>query len=143
MEAVQKRLVRALSDVRGDTYEERLKDAGLTTLRERRERGDLIETFKVLKGVYKVEAEAWFQKAAQTARETRSSVTVEDGVARRNTEVLYKPPANHEIRDNFFTVRVVRKWNSLPEEVKSQKTVNGFKSALDRWLEIREQNTLN
>ena len=142
MEAIQKRLIRSLCDVRGDSYEERLKDAGLTTLRQRRERGDLIETFKVLKGIYKVNAENWFEKVNLSARETRSSVTVEDGVATRNSEVLRKPPAKHDIRDNFFTVRVVRKWNSLPEEVKSQNSVNGFKTALDRWIQTQEENII-
>ena len=33
MEKVQRRLVRMLSDARGDTYEEKLRDAGLTTRR--------------------------------------------------------------------------------------------------------------
>ena len=139
MESVQKRLVRALSDVRGDSYEEKLRDAGLTTLRVRRERGDLIEAFKLLNGVYKVEADTWFQRVPQSARETRSSVTVEDGETKRNTDVLYKPPAKHEIRENFFSVRVVRRWNALPEEVKAQKSVNGFKTVLDRWLKIQEE----
>ena len=55
LEKVQKRLVRALSDVRGDNYEEKLRQAGLTTLKRRRERGDLIETYKVLSGVYDVQ----------------------------------------------------------------------------------------
>ena len=139
LEKIQKRLVRSLSDVQGENYEEKLKQAGLTTLKKRRERGDLIETFKVLKGFYKVNRDAWFHRADQrVTRETRSSVTVEDGETKQNTEVLYKPPANHDIRNNFFTVRIVRSWNELPEEVKSQKTVNGFKTALDGWLESRE-----
>ena len=50
LELVQKRLVRALSNVHGASYEEKLKKAGLTTLRDRRIRGDLIEGFKTLKG---------------------------------------------------------------------------------------------
>ena len=138
MEKIQKRLVRSLSDVHGESYEEKLEQAGLTTLRKRRERGDLIETFKALKGFYKVDRDVWFCRANQrTMRETRASVTIEDGVTTQNTEVLYKPPAIHDLRNNFFTVRVVRPWNELPEDVKSQKTVNGFKTALDRWLESR------
>ena len=36
LEKVQKRLVRMLSDVRAETYEERLRLAGLSLLRERR-----------------------------------------------------------------------------------------------------------
>ena len=46
LEKVQRRMVRMISDKRGNTYEERLKNIGLTTLTERRERGDAIETFK-------------------------------------------------------------------------------------------------
>ena len=53
---------------------------------------------------------------------------------RTNVDVLYKAPAKHEIRDNFFTVRVVRAWNDLPEKVKEAKSVNAFKTALDNWI---------
>ena len=111
-------------------------------MKERRERGDLIEAFKVLTGIYKIDRDAWFRRSNfATTRETRSSVTIEDGTTKRNTEVLYKPPASHDTRNNFFTVRVVRRWNELPEEVRSQKSINGFKTALDRGLEVR--NILN
>ena len=140
LEKVQKRLVRALSDVHGDSYEEKLRQAGLTSLKKRRERGDLIEAYKVLHGVYGVDREAWFKRVDQlTARETRSSVTIEEGVSTHNAVVLYKPMANHDTRDNFFTVRVVRRWNELPENVKTQKTVNSFKTALDKWLEETQE----
>ena len=142
LEKVQKRLVRALSDVSGDSYEEKLRQAGLTTLKRRRERGDLIEAYKVLSGVYKVDRDAWFKRAIQpTVRETRSSVTIEDGVTTRNAEVLYKPAANNDTRNNFFTIRVIRRWNELPEAVKTQKSVNGFKTALDKWLETRGETS--
>ena len=140
LEKIQRRLVRSLSDVRGDEYEDKLRQAGLTTLKTRRERGDLIETFKALKGFYRVDRDEWFTRANQrTVRETRSSVTVEDGTTIHNTDILYKPPALHDIRNNFFTVRVVRPWNELPESVRNQKTVNSFKTALDGWLLAREQ----
>ena len=92
LEKIQKRLIRSLSDVSGDGYEERLKNAGLTTLKKRRERGDLIEAYKVLQGVYRVDRDAWFCRAEhRTMRETRSSVTIEEEVTTRNTEILYKP----------------------------------------------------
>ena len=50
LERVQQRMIRLLSDVRGKTYEEKLKDVGLLPLTERRERGDAIEAFKTLNG---------------------------------------------------------------------------------------------
>ena len=50
LEKVQERAVRLVSDKSGTTYEDRLKSVGLSSLRERRVRGDAIETFKSLKG---------------------------------------------------------------------------------------------
>ena len=66
-----------LSDVRGETYSDKLKDAGLTTLKERRERGDAIQTFKVLRGFSKVSRENWFQLVPDNARPTRANAIVE------------------------------------------------------------------
>ena len=56
----------------------------------------------------------------------------------RKTETLYKPSANGEIRDNFFTVRVVRGWNELPEVVKEKKSLNAFKTAYDEWMKQKQ-----
>ena len=36
LEKIQERLIRMLSDVRGETYSDKLRDAGLTTLKETR-----------------------------------------------------------------------------------------------------------
>ena len=44
MERVQRRALRMTSD----SYEEKLAEAGLTTLSERRRRGDMIEVFKTM-----------------------------------------------------------------------------------------------
>ena len=134
LEVVQKRLIRALSDARGETYEERLKSAGLSTLKERRIRGDLIEAFKTLKGFNNVGKDEWFDiRDSEITRPTRGNTVVRDGAETKKTETLYKKPANGEIRNNFYTVRVARTWNSLPEEVKSAKSVNAFKTAYDSW----------
>ena len=42
------------------TYDERLHETGLTTLVQRRKRGDLIETFMLVKGITKVDHEIFF-----------------------------------------------------------------------------------
>ena len=39
--------------------------------------------------------------------------------------------ASLEVRRNFFHVRAAAEWNKIPEAVKIQKTVNGFKAAYD------------
>ena len=78
LEKVQERLVRMISDVKGTTYEEKLKDAGLTTLEKRRERGDVIQAFKAIKGFSRVETDKWFTFEAENARSTRSNTVVTD-----------------------------------------------------------------
>ena len=134
LEVVQKRLIRAISNSRGETYEERVKAAGLITLKERRARGDVIEAFKTLKGFKRVKKEDWFDiRCNEVTRPTRGNTVVMDGVETKRIETLYKKAANTEIRNNFFTVRVARSWNELPEEVKSAKSVNAFKTAYDNW----------
>ena len=134
LEKVQRRAIRAMTDVRGNTYEDKLRDAGLTTLKERRVRGDLIEAFKVIKGFSNVNRDKWFDlRSREESRPTRANSTIEDGKEVRKTDVLYMPKSKKENRANFFTIRVVEKWNALPEEVKAAKSVNSFKSKYDQW----------
>ena len=133
LEKVQQRLVRMLSDVRGDTYEERLRSAGLTTLRERRIRGDMIETFKTMRGFNHVDRDEWFDILEGDTRPTRSNTVMVEGEPERRREVIVGGRANLEVRRNFFTVRVEKTWNKLPEEVKAQRTVNSFKNHYDKW----------
>ena len=133
MEKVQQRAIRAMTDVRGNSYEEKLERIGLTTLKERRVRGDLIETFKVLKGFDNVNRDEWFDiRNGEEARPTRANTRIEEGVEIRRNDVLYKPKTRTELRSNFFTVRIVRMWNELPDEIKDAKTVTAFKSMYDR-----------
>ena len=123
-----------MTDARGETYEEKLRYLGLTTLRERRERGDLIEAFKVIKGHNNVNRELWFDlQSRESSRPTRTNATIEEGTERRKSDVLYKPKANKETRANFYTVRVVNGWNELPEKIKSAPSVNSFKNLYDKW----------
>ena len=139
LESVQKRLIRQISNKRGDSYEERLKNAGLTTLRERRTRGDMIETFKVVKGISKVNKDDWFIfRRDDETRRTRSTASVSEyGEIELRKDVMYKENANLEVRRNFFNVRVVREWNKIPDEVKKAQSVNAFKNAYDKWNSSR------
>ena len=133
LEKIQERLIRMLSDVKGDTYEEKLKDAGLTTSKERRARGDMIQTFKVLKGFNQVSKENWFQEIPENARPTRTNAVAEGGKVVKKQSVLQVERARLETRRNFFSIRAAQQWNELPEEVKNTTSINGFKNAYDRW----------
>ena len=133
LEKIQERLIKMLSDVRGDTYSDKLRDAGLTTLKERRERGDAIQTFKVLKGFSKVSRENWFQLVPEDARPTRANAFMEGNEVVKRDSMLVIDRARLEIRRNFFTIRAASSWNEIPENVKNCTSINGFKTAYDRW----------
>ena len=53
------------------------------------------------------------------------------------------PKTKKETRANFFTIRVVEKWNELPEEVKAANTVNSFKNKYDQWKRNNNGNNNN
>ena len=117
------------------TYEERLKATGMTSLEERRTRGDAIETFKTLRGINRVERDSWFvvREEEETVKNTRSNTMIVGGEEVRRREVVVTERARLEVRRHSFTVRAGRLWNDLPEEVKAQKTVNAFKNQFDKW----------
>ena len=60
LERIQHRATRRMSDVRG-SYSERLAQLELTTLEERRVRGDAIEVYKYLRGFLDVEKSTIFK----------------------------------------------------------------------------------
>ena len=101
------------------TYEERLNRLGLTTLEERRIRGDLIETFKIMKGIDLVDKEKFFQ--------------VNQSDLRGNDCKIYKSYNRTNIRKNFFSQRVVNHWNELPNSVINSTTVNDLKKKYDKF----------
>ena len=103
-------------------------------LRERRRRGDAIETFKTIKGFNRVDREAWFTISGPEARATQRTASItEEGIERRE-DSLFKPSVNLELRRNFFTIRTISTWNEIHDNVRNQRTVNGFKYILTSLL---------
>ena len=100
-------------------YEERLRRLGLKTLQTRRERGDLIEVYKIMTGKEKIEKEQFFHLADNS-----------HGL-RGHSLKIRKERARLDIRKYFFSQRIVNVWNSLPQQVVDATSVNGFKNAYD------------
>ena len=60
LEKVQQRFTKQVTGIGSLPYEERLKRLGLPTLQARRERGDMVETYKILNGMVDVDPNLWF-----------------------------------------------------------------------------------
>ena len=126
IESVQQRAVRMVSGLKGKTYEDRLREIGLTTLEARRIRGDMIQVWKILHEQDDVKLSTWFIMASdqqgQTTRHTSNLLNIA------------KPKAKLEVRANFFSVRCVQCWNNLPIKLRSATSVNEFKIAYDNHI---------
>ena len=122
LEDVQRRAIRMVSGLRGSTYQDKLKEVGLTSLEDRRIRGDMLLTWRARSGNLSIDPDVWFTPCVEQQITTRYSSSVGNVV---------KPRYRLDIRKNFFTVRAVDPWNSLPTAIKHSETANKFKEAYD------------
>lgn len=138
LENVQIRAVRAVSGLRG-SYTEKLKALNLPSLTERRERGDMIQTFKIINQIDNVDPANYFtMSAAQHNHATRHAANINiigDDLVQFPTTNLTKLNANGDPRRHFFTHRVVNSWNNLSQDTKLATTLNEFKNKYDKELE--------
>ena len=119
LERVKRRATRMIKEFGNLSYEERLRRTELTSLKERRTRGDLTETFKIVKGLNDVNYTKFFHLSANNK-------------TRGNSLKLEKKQCNSNIRQSFFSQRIVNEWNKLPEVVVAAESVNSFKNRLDK-----------
>lgn len=122
IEKVQERAVNMVVGLRSNDYQGKLCELNLTSLYDRRIRGDMIQTWKYLHG-QNPGAEKLFSMSEcqhlKTSRHTSKSWN------------LAPPKARLDIRRNFYTSRCVNRWNRLPHKIQDLETLNEFKNAHD------------
>ncbi|MBN3305559.1 HARB1 nuclease, partial [Amia calva] len=121
LEAVQRRATRLIPDLKGMSYSERLRELNLFTLEQRRLCGDLIQVFKIMKGINHIKPEELFQISRDTLTQGHIWKLGFDAFKMENTR-------------HFFTQRVVTIWNRLPGDVAKAENLETFKNRLDRIL---------
>ena len=102
------------------SYQERLEILKLPTLKFRRLRGDMIETFKILAGIY-------------DEKTTEGMFTLNRNTTRGHSMKVVKQRCKLDIRKYFFINRVADTWNSLPDHVVSATKVKTFENRLDNF----------
>ena len=122
IESVQRTFTRCINGMTNFSYRQRLTKLNMTTLLERRMRGDLIETFKILNGFSNYGSQFF-------------------NLSDRTQNLLYRSQKLATL--DFFSERVINYWNKLPVAVKDKNSVNAFKNSLDNFRIKGIENQLN
>ena len=83
--------------------------------------------FRVMTGKDRVDPSTWFSPTEDR----------EGAMSTRLTSGCYNVQRNQgktDIRKNFWSVRVVDTWNSLPDSVKASPSVDIFKNSIDNLM---------
>ena len=118
IEGVQRRFTKRIIGAGDLSYEERLKKFNLPSLEFRRFRGDMIETYKMTHQLY-------------DNRVVAPLFTLQESVTRGHKFKLVKTSFS-SISDNFFTNRIINKWNNLPKAIVLAESLNSFKNIFDK-----------
>ena len=122
LEKVQRRAVNMVVGLTSHTYEGKLKELNLPTLKERRMRGDMIQVWKYVHGVNPGLTNLFQMAGTQHQRVSRHT---------GNPLNICRQNARLDVRKNFFTVRSIDNWNRLPNYVKAQTDLVEFKKTFD------------
>ena len=121
IEAVQRRATKTIISLKDLPYKDRLKSLQIPSLKYRRLRGDLIQCYKIMKGIDQVNLS--------------KSLIINNNNTRGHPFRLSVLSRNSSLRSNVFSNRVVDVWNNLPEFVVMSTNINHFKNLLDQVME--------
>jgi hypothetical protein len=132
LETIQDRATKAITCLKRLSPDLRLAALNLTSLEVRRERGDLIQQFKFIKEIEKIN---WY--SPQQARVGAANQIETRGHSHRMVKESFSAAAynNHgkhiSTRLDFFSNRVVNSWNVLPQAAINSANLNDFKRIID------------
>ena len=108
------------------SYDQRLRYLKIYSLKGRRERGDLIQVYKIFNGYDDIKPNNIFSQS--TFSKTRSQ-----------GNKLRVRHCKTDTRKFSFSNRIVEKWNKLPKQIKDAPSVNAFKNRMDADTILRER----
>ena len=129
LERVQRRATKLVPELRNLEYAERLKRLGLTTLEERRVRGDMIQTYKFISRKEDIDPSVFFKMARPRP-------------GAHGKKIFIQRP-RLDVRKNFYSQRCGPKWNILDKKVIEAQKTGTFKKNFDKMAARRTLRTEN
>jgi len=121
LERVQRTATKIIKGLEHLSYEERLRELGLFSLKKRRLRGDLTNAYTYMNGGCQEDG-------------ARLCPVVLSNMTRGKRHKLKHRKFRLNMRKNFFPLRVTEHWNRLPREVVQSPSLEIFKTRLDKVL---------
>lgn len=118
IERVQRRATKLLVDIKEWPYESRMRFLNLPSLKYRRFRGDLIQTFKILNKVDDIDTNDFYW-------------VKNDCFTRGAGLKLFINHCSTNTKLQSFSFRTARSWNQLSIATREAKDINAFKNLLD------------
>ena len=123
IEQIQRRFTSKIDGGKDLTYWERLKTFKISSLQRRRERQTIIYVWKIRNNFVRNDVNLQFIKCPRTSRE---KVRLQP-MPRTTGKKL-------SIFENSFVIRAAKLWNKVPLQLAAEKSLNIFKSNLNKWL---------
>ena len=120
VESVQRFVTKRIAEVKGLSYEDRLRVLHLPTLAVRRLYFDLIECYKIIHHIDQCACVSSFHFKRTSTR--------------GHQYMLVPQPARLLIRCHTFTNRIIHAWNKLPAQIVNAPTLTAFKRSLQHHL---------
>ena len=114
IESVQRHFPKIINGCQHLSYDDRLKSLKLQSLEHRRLIADLIMCYNIIRGHSCIDSSSFFTPNRNTA-------------SRGHPYRLSVPLANINVRNHFFSNRIISVWNSLPTELVMCKSISSFK----------------
>ena len=110
IEKIQRRATKLIPKLREVPYKDRLVALRLPPLHYHSRRGDMIQVYKILKGIDRIDPGRFFMVSDQA-------------ITRGHSLKLLKQRCGSSLRQSVFSQRVINDWNALPAYVVDSPTL--------------------
>ena len=126
IESVQKMFTRKLCircNISFNSYDDRLNKLGMESLEVRRIKNDLVFLFKIVHNLVDIDFSSFFQLNSFSGHNLR----------RHSLHITRQLTPKTNTRSHFYSHRVIKYWNMLPNDIVCSDTLATFKLRLKKW----------